>query len=431
MKESIPVTVSIPNFENKVSYIESIKEKLLSLANKNGTPLFIYDKTEVEKNLRTFREGIIQIDPNAKIFYAIKSNPYEGLLNSIVEKGGFLDASSSKELDLAVKAGAKEIILTGPGKENKELEIAVLDSERIFIHIDSFSELKKISDLAKKHNKKIKCGVRVSTSFDSAWGKFGIPLNSLKEFLEEARKSNNISITALHTHQSHNRFSDTFISKLNEIADYLFSGAVRSFIEDMEVLDIGGGFVPEHFEGIYPWNEELDFLYDNSDKFEDILKDKFKPRFLVEPSQPFNELCKDISKIWNDRFLSKKKNLSLWVEPGRIISHSSMHLIFSVRDLKTKQSAILDGGMNMIGYERYQYLAYVPTFNLSKFSSTNEFPILLYGPLCTPDDLWGYYLYGTSIAEGDLILLPFQGDYTYGNSQTRFIKDDARVVELL
>ena len=83
----------------------------------------------------------------------------------------------------------------------------------------------------------------------------------------------------------------------------------------------------------------------------------------------------------------------------------------------------------MIGWEKYQFFNYVPIFNLTNFSITKEIPFILYGSLCTPDDIWGYYFYGDKIEKNDIFLLPFQGAYTYTLAQN-FIKEIPQVYNL-
>ena len=106
-----------------------------------------------------------------------------------------------------------------------------------------------------------------------------------------------------------------------------------------------------------------------------------------------------------------------------------MHMIFTIIDKKTDQMGIVDGGNNMIGWEKYQYFAYAPLFDLTHFSFEREIPFVTYGSLCTPNDLWGYYLHCSSVEEGDVIALPWQGAYTYTLAQ-EFIKPIPPVAHL-
>ena len=83
----------------------------------------------------------------------------------------------------------------------------------------------------------------------------------------------------------------------------------------------------------------------------------------------------------------------------------------------------------MIGWEKFQWVDYTPVFNLSNFSAKKEFPFLLYGSLCTVDDIWGYYVYASKLEEKDVLIIPYQGAYTYSTAQ-EFIRDIPKVIDI-
>ena len=114
------------------------------------------------------------------------------------------------------------------------------------------------------------------------------------------------------------------------------------------------------------------------------------------------------------------------MEPGRWISDSSMHILLRVIDKKGADRFIADGGINLLGWER-PLTEFIPVVNLSAFSG-KELRSTIYGPLCTPDDIWGGSIFGRTVEPGDVILIPDQGAYTYSLRQA-FIKPVAKVVK--
>jgi diaminopimelate decarboxylase len=80
----------------------------------------------------------------------------------------------------------------------------------------------------------------------------------------------------------------------------------------------------------------------------------------------------------------------------------------------------------MLGWERFEH-DYFPVINLTHPSAENEIRFRLYGPLCMPQDMWGYYIYAHTVEEGDLILVPYQGALTFSLAQS-FIKPIPPVV---
>ena len=96
-----------------------------------------------------------------------------------------------------------------------------------------------------------------------------------------------------------------------------------------------------------------------------------------------------------------------------------MHILLQVIDRKADDLVITDGGINMVGWERYE-ADYCPIINLSR-PSLDEKECLVAGSLCTPHDIWGYSYFGEEIQSGDILLIPDQGAYTYSLRQ-QFIK---------
>lgn len=411
------------NWQTKFSKIEKLRNRFLEIGEKSSTPLYLYDAEEVQTNLRTFKNAFAKSGLQPRIFYAIKSNPYLDLLKTVVEAGDFLDASSQRELELALEAKAEKIIYTGPAKTKEDFELIVQHSEKITVNFDNFREIQLLNEVAEQKAKKMRCGVRVYTGIQKGWSKFGIPLDELKSFFKEAEKQSNLHFCGIHFHISLNKNPAKYLSALLEIAQYLKDNFTSSELRKFEYIDIGGGFYPEAFEGIYSWNQEqiMDFGNGTDDYIDEILADKFQPRYQKIPVEPIENFAEAIAKVWKEKILPILPQAELYVEPGRYISHSAMHILLKVIDLKKEHFAILDGGNNMVGWEKYQFFYYTPIFNLTHFSLKQENPYILYGSLCTPDDLWGYYFYGEKIEKNDLFLLAFQGAYTYTLAQN-FIK---------
>src|SRR5690606_6002637 len=97
-----------------------------------------------------------------------------------------LDVSSGRELELALQAGADEIVFSGPGKSAEELGQIFGNEARITVHLDSFYELELLNLLATSRDTKVRAGVRVFADHFGSWGKFGIPLSELKAFYDRA-----------------------------------------------------------------------------------------------------------------------------------------------------------------------------------------------------------------------------------------------------
>ena len=104
-----------------------------------------------------------------------------------------------------------------------------------------------------------------------------------------------------------------------------------------------------------------------------------------------------------------------------------MQLLFSVVDKKASDLVITDAGTNAVGWERFES-DYFPVLNLTR-PALRENPCTIVGSLCTPHDVWGYSYWGSGLEEGDVLLIPMQGAYTYSLRQ-EFIKPLPQVVIL-
>lgn len=421
-------TSGSPSFKPRFQKVKTLRSRLLDIANKVGTPLYIYDKEEVQKNVQTFKNAFKKEGLNINIFYATKSNYYQGILKTVVKEHEGLDVSSQRELKLAIEAGAEKIVYTGPAKTEKDFELILKYNKKITVNLESIRELTLLAKMAEEKKVKVRCGVRIYTKMQSGWTKFGTPMENLKTFFDEAKKYKSINFCGIHFHISYNKTPDKYIKTFKILATYLKKNFAENERKQFEYIDMGGGFYPQPFEGIHPWNPEENSMDTPDEK--DILSTKPNKRYIPIKVDPIEKFAKEIVKIYKKEILPLLPNISLYAEPGRYICHSAMHMIFKIIDIKNPRLGITDGSNNMIGWERYQFFHYVPLFNLSQFDQKNEIPFVTYGSLCTPDDVWGYYIYTKKTPkEGDIIIMPFQGAYTYTFAQN-FIKEIPPVYDL-
>ncbi len=419
-----------PVHPNLLKSIEQKRKKLLSLAAKKGTPLYVFDASEVERSYKEFTGAFADTGEQVSVFFAMKSNPSLELLKTVVAQGGGLDASSHRELKLALKAGASRILFTGPAKREQEFALVLKHANKITVNLETMRELKLLASMAQGARKKIRCGLRVITQHQDGWTKFGSPLTELRSFYDETKKHGALDFCGIHFHISFNTDPRRYVQTLQEVATYMQEHFSEEERAGFTYLDIGGGIYPvQMWEAPYPWNEDFTHAERPADTLEKILKDEYQPRYVPMNIAPIKEFATAISKTVHDAVRPVLPNVALYAEPGRYLSQNSMHILLTLADKKGPAMGITDGGNNMLGWEKYQNYWYVPVFNLTNFSSQREIPFLLYGSLCTPDDIWGYYLYCSDVREGDTICLPYQGAYTFTLAQN-FIREVPPVVEL-
>lgn len=399
-----------------VKKIISKKQKILALTKKHATPFYALDQAALETSINKFLVAFKTI-PNLTPFYPIKANPHPQILKTVLKFGFGLDASSGRELIIALKTGAKQIIFSGPGKTISELNLAVKNHKQVILNIDSFSELKKIGALLKNKKIILKAGVRVTTHFHSDWQKFGIPLTELKLFWQAAKKTPQLSLQGLQSHSSFNETADNYQNIIKEISRYLKTNFSSEELREVKFFDFGGGFLPFQAQGYYPFTTPQGQIIKIAREFFGS-KTKFLDKYYISPSVTLPVYAQGIAAAIN-KYLKPLLNCQYYTEPGRIISHNALHIVLSVVDEKKRGVVIMDGGINITGWERFEE-EYFPIINLTHFSR-QEIPCTLYGNLCTPADIWGYYCYASQLKEGDILVVPDQGAYTYTWAQN-FIK---------
>jgi diaminopimelate decarboxylase len=350
--------------------------------------------------------------------FAVKSNSQADLLRSVVVAGVTLDVSSVRELRLAQAAGAGAIVYTGPAKTAVDFDAILQHPADVLVHIESERELRLLSHLAGQRGLTVRCGIRIQSAYQGGWTKFGVPLTDWPRLLRLAGTLPGIDCTAVHFHISTSELATDHADTLRLIAAtarHSLSEAERARIT---VIDIGGGFFPPSFEGIHSWNPgQIQDFQAGDEYIGPILADTYRPRYQPLEAIHIEEYAEAIAAAYRETVVSCFPNATLAAEPGSFIAHSTMHMLLTLVDLQDPQRGIADGGTNMVGWEKYQYFSYVPTFNLTQFSLDREIPFLLYGSLCTPDDIWSYYLHCSGIAEGDTIVIPYQGAYTHTLAQ--------------
>ena len=378
------------------------RDKYLRILSTYPPPLYILDTCALRERAAKFRDAFKKVFPKVSFFFAVKSNNHPDVAQTLLESGFGLDVSSGLELKMAIEMGAEDIVFSGPGKNGHELLLASLNADRVTVLMDSFGELKRLETVAKSQKNTVRTGVRLTTNPNGLWRKFGISLGDLDRFWQESRKCSHINLQGLQFHTSWN----------------LSPGAQTEFIQK---LGIGGGYWPEEGEWLQETGTQAGRLGAELGNREIHFEKHF--RMSSVPIETFaNEISSAVKKhIFNTT------ECSIFLEPGRWISHHAMHLFLSVIDKKAPDLVITDAGTNTIGWERFES-DYFPILNLTR-PSLKERRCDILGSLCTPHDVWGFCYFGEDIQPGDILMIPTQGAYTYSLRQN-FIKPLPPVVKV-
>ncbi|TAM39751.1 diaminopimelate decarboxylase, partial [bacterium] len=104
-------------YKNNQLYCGNVRVE--SLAQRFGTPLYVYSHATLTDHFIKLRDAFSAIEP--LICYSVKANSNLAILKALVKQGAGLDIVSGGELFRALKVGcpAKKIVYASVGKTDK------------------------------------------------------------------------------------------------------------------------------------------------------------------------------------------------------------------------------------------------------------------------------------------------------------------------
>lgn len=221
------------------------------LADRFGTPLYLYDFDFIRKRIRVFQEAFAEAD--LFLAYSVKANSNLALLNRLNAEGVGADIVSGGELFRALRAGMKpgKIVFAGVGKTDDELK-AGLDAGIYSFNVETIGELYRLEELARERGGRAPFGIRINPDIHSptpheytrtghADTKFGIPVPVAVGLYRWAAKRPHLQIRGIDVHIG---------SQIVEPGPY--KKALRLILEiihllkkdgiKLKYLDLGGGF---------------------------------------------------------------------------------------------------------------------------------------------------------------------------------------------
>jgi diaminopimelate decarboxylase len=413
-----------PILEDEVicAYVRSFqgqRQLFLDFALRHGTPVYLFDEKVLLQRAEQFTTAFSQEIPGIRAFFAMKSNNHPAVAKSLVEFGLGLDVSSGLELETALATGCQNILFSGPGKTEAELDLAVANAEVVTVLIDSFGELDRLERISRSRHAVVRAGVRLTTEEKGLWRKFGVPLAELENFMTRAENCEHLRLCGLQFHTSWNLTPSSQVSFLIRLGERLATLKGQR-AKNIEFLDIGGGYWPSRGE----W---LHFSATPQGRIANlVLPDIRQTERYRYPAEPLEVFARDIGKALR-QYIFPHVECEVFTEPGRWLVNDAMHILLTVVDKKGDDLVIVDGGTNIVGWERFE-TDYFPVINLCN-PSLVERNCYIFGSLCTPHDVWGYNYFGDKIEPGDILMIPSQGAYTYSLRQP-FIKPLAPVFPL-
>lgn len=362
-------------------YAEDVPLRVL--ANKYGTPLYVYSQGTLERHVESYEKAFKGF-PHV-ICFAVKANSNLAVLSALGRRGAGADVVSGGELYRALKAGipASKIVYAGVGKTEEEIRYA-LKSKIAMFNIESGQELEEINRVAGRMRVTAPIALRINPDVDPLTHpyistglkkyKFGIPMEKALEYFKLAAGMKNVEVVGIHKHIGSQITEVTpFVDAMNRILTLV--DELREHGLAIRYLDMGGG---------------LGIAYNH------------------EPAAPPSELARKVLP------LLKGRNLTLVLEPGRSISGNAGVLLSKVLYLKKgpgKEFVIVDAGMNDL-MRPTLYDAYHEILPVRKRRAKTIVADVV-GPICESGDFLAKERPLQRLERGDLIAVMSSGAYGF------------------
>jgi ornithine decarboxylase len=205
------------------------------------------DKKIILRKLEQFHQAM----PNARIFYALKTNPHWRIARMLQASGKGFEVSSEEELNLLLRCGVspQRIISSNPLKSPQFIKAAHAAGVKYFA-FDSPDEVEKLSQFAPGSNVYVRLSVSNEGSRWPLGGKFGAEREQAVELITQAARGPLIPCGITFHVGSQCTDEMSWVSAIKK-SRLVWSAVEREGIS-LWMLNIGGGFPIEYTESIPP-----------------------------------------------------------------------------------------------------------------------------------------------------------------------------------
>ena len=367
------------HFQYKEDELYAEEVALKDVAEKYGTPSFVYSKATLERHAKAYINSFKSM--NGLVCFSVKALSNISILKILKNAGCGFDIVSGGELHRALLAGAdpKKIIFSGVGKSKTEM-ISGIENDILSFNVESEQELnqlgmvaaemKKIAPVAIRFNPNVDAGVHEFTKTGRESDKFGVSVKTAKDLVNKCIESNSLNLVGLTCHIG------SQIMELNGFEEAAYQalellGELDKRNIDLDFIDMGGGL------GVNYVGEET-----------------------VQPM----ELIQCYEKIFSER------SERLILEPGRSISANAGIMLTKV-EYEKNSFLIADAAMNDL-LRPALYQAHHDVWPVTKNNNAASSTVSLVGPICETGDFLAKNI-DSKGSKGDLLAIKTVGAYGF------------------
>jgi len=385
-------------FQRKGGKLYAEGVSLDGLADRLGTPLYVYSAGTILDHYRRLRGAMRAVDP--LICYSVKANSNLAVLSLLAKAGSGFDVVSGGELERVRKAGGKasKCVFAGVGKTDEEIEAGLRHGVKAF-HVESEEELERIAWVAgRKRGRSAPVSLRVNPDVEAGGhakittgtyaNKFGIPFEQVAGAYRRYSEDNRLKLVGIQMHIG---------SQITRSAP--FRAAVRKMIplverlrdrHGLEYFDLGGGV------GIV---------------YEDALASGRDGWWNTRKSERAMTLTDYATSVVP---MLRNLKMQILLEPGRFLVGNAWVLLAEVlyrKQTGRKHFTVVDAGMNDLVrpamYEAYHQIEPIGKPRPGAISTD------VVGPVCESGDVFCHDRSISPLERGDRVAILSAGAYGF------------------
>ena len=369
------------------------------LAEKYGTPLYVFSETSIRNAMRSYKKSIEKYYAgNGNVLYASKAFSCKEMYRIAKDEGVFVDCVSMGEIYTATSADfdPKHIFFHGNNKTEDELRYALKNGVGRIV-IDNFDELNSVDAISKELGIKADVLVRITPGIDahthdyiktgrvdSKFG-FAITTGDAIKAIKETLKKDNVTLMGLHCHIGSQIFETEPFMDAATIMLKFIAEITKKFGIEIKELNLGGGF------GIQYVKEDDPLEY---------------PEFMKKVSVAVKETA---------RYL-QIPTPTIYIEPGRSIVGPAGLTLYTVGNVKqienVRNYVAVDGGMS----DNPRYALYDADYSFliaNKADKPQNYLATIAGKCCESGDLLAEDVEIAKPKKGDILAVLATGAYNY------------------
>jgi diaminopimelate decarboxylase len=386
-------------FEYRDRRLHAEAVPLSAIAERYGTPCYVYSRAALTKAYRAFDGAFAGRDH--LVCYAVKANSTLAVLNLLARLGSGFDIVSGGELARVLAAGgdARKVVFSGVGKSALEMRQA-LDAGILCFNVESEAELDRLNEVAGAAGKTAAVSLRVNPDVSArthpyiATGlkrdKFGVSHRDALRLYRKATALPHLWIAGIGCHIGS---QITTVAPFVAALDRVLALVDRLHAERIAIshIDLGGGL------GI---------------------------RYRKETPPAVADYARAVGRRLGDR------PQKLLLEPGRSLTGNAGVLLTRVEYLKhgkPRNFAVVDAAMNdLIRPALYDAWHDIVPVHKARGGKGGRYQVV--GPVCESGDFLGRDRTLT-LAEGDLLAVMSAG--AYGMSMSSNYNSRPRAAEVM